>query len=125
VAALGFDGENAAVAAEIDAPSVAVVEGPSLYFPAEDGVSEWNFSEASQSWQRAPGWLFEAGGNIGELHVRDGALLAGNWRQAWVLREDGSVSAGDLPAGAQLGLAVNVAGGFILPAGEYGVVPLR
>jgi hypothetical protein len=125
VAALGFDGENAAVAAEIDAPSVAAVEGPSLYFPAEDGVSEWNFSEASQSWQRAPGWLFEAGGNIGELHVRDGALLAGNWRQAWVLREDGSVSAGDLPAGAQLGSAVNVAGGFILPAGEYGVVPLR
>jgi hypothetical protein len=40
IAALGFDGERAALAAEIPAGSVFALQGGSLYFPAGDGVAE-------------------------------------------------------------------------------------
>ena len=124
IAALGFDGERAALAAEIPAGSVFALQGGSLYFPAGDGVAEWIFSEDAGAWQQQTGWVFDPRGSIQELHVADGALLAGNWRNVWVLREDGSVSADEVPPGADIRSAAVAAESFLVPAGEYGAVRL-
>lgn len=124
VAALGFDGESAALAAETPAGPVFAMQGASLYCPADDGVAEWIFSEDARAWQQRPGWVFYPRGSIQELHVADGALLAGNWRNLWVLREDGSVSANEVPPGAGIGSAAATAESFLVPAGEYGAIRL-
>ena len=125
VAALGFDGENASVVAEVVSGPVLASQGSALYFPAADGVSEWAFSEKSATWTKGPGWKFEAGQGISSLLLADGALLAGNGRSVWVLREDGSVVAHELPAGARLDGAARSGDTFIVPAGEYGAAVLR
>jgi len=125
IAALGFDGETAALSAEVAAGSVFAVQGSALYFPTVDGVEEWIFSEDSGAWQQGPGWAFDSRGEVQDLHLADGALLARGWRCAWVLREDGSLSAGEVPFGADLGSAVGTGGVFLLPAGEYGAFSLR
>lgn len=126
VAALGFDGENASVVAEVAAGSVVAVQGSTLYSVEDDGVSEWIFNEDSGKWLKGPGWIFDPGDRIGDLHVADGALLAANPRSLWVLREDLSVSSNDAPAGTVLSLAAAAGeGSFLVPAGEYGPVILR
>jgi hypothetical protein len=123
VAALGFDGESASVVAEVAAGPVVAMQGSTLYANSDNGVSEWTFSEDGR-WRRRSGWSFDPGSGINELHVTEGALLAGNWRHAWILREDGSVSAHDLPAGSSLGGAAPSGEEFIIPSGEYGAIRL-
>lgn len=124
IAALGFDGENASLVAEIPVNGAFAMQGASLYAATAEGVSEWNFSEQASRWQQGPGWTFQPSIGIGELHVADGAVLAGAYGQAWVLGEDGSVSASNLPAGSDLRSAVRSGNSYLVPAGEYGLVPL-
>lgn len=124
VAALGFDGENASVVAEIPVASAMCLQGASLYFATGTGVNEWTFSEQTRNWKRGSGWSFGNGDGIHQLHLVDGALLAGGYNQAWVLGEDGTVTSTSLPWGADLGGAVRQGETLFVPAGEYGAVPL-
>lgn len=124
VAALGFDGENASIVAEIPVTSAMCLQGASLYFATGSGVDEWTFSERTRKWNRGPGWSFANGDSIYQLHLVDGALLAGGYNQAWVLGEDGTVTSKSLPWGADLGGAVRQGETLFVPAGEYGAVPL-
>lgn len=124
VAALGFDGENASIVAEIPVTSAMCLQGASLYFATGSGVDEWTFSERTRKWNRGPGWSFANGDSIYQLHLVDGALLAGGYNQAWVLGEDGSITSTSLPWGADLGGAVRQGETLFVPAGEYGAVPL-
>ena len=125
IAALGFDGENASLAAEVSAGDCAIMQGSTLYAAAATGVAEWSFSEASGRWEQGFGWSFDAGFGLGNLQVFDGALIAGNYRRAWVLREDGSVSGSDLPPGFRLDRAAQFDDGFLVPCGEFGSARLR
>lgn len=124
VAALGFDGENASIVAEIPVTSAMCLQGASLYSATGSGVDEWTFSERTRKWNRGPGWSFASGDGIYQLHLVDGALLAGGYNQAWVLGEDGTVTSTSLPWGADLGGAVRQGEALFVPAGEYGAVPL-
>jgi hypothetical protein len=126
VAAVGFDGENASVVAEVPAgPVVAVADG-TLYFPGAEGVEEWKFSDQTRGWSQAAGWpLAGADQQVFRLQVADGALLAGGYSQTWVLGADGAISASTIPWSADLGGAVKTVDGWLVPAGEYGAVPLR
>jgi hypothetical protein len=122
IAALGFDGEFASLAAEIPVQGAVAMQGATLYEAAESGVKEWTFSESLSAWQAGPGWSFEPGQTIHSLFVADGALLAGGYGLAWVLGEDGSVQGGALPYSAALGSAAQHGSTFIVPAGAYGAV---
>lgn len=126
VAAVGFDGENASVVAEVPAgPVVAVADG-TLYFPGADGVEEWKFSDQTRQWSQAAGWpLAGADQQVFRLQVADGALLGGGSNQTWVLGADGAILAFTIPWSADLGGAAKTADGWLVPAGEYGAVPLR
>jgi hypothetical protein len=123
VAAVGFDGENASVVAEVPAGPVVAMQDATLYFPGEEGVAEWKFTEQTRRWNRLSGWSLS--GSVNRLHVTDGAILAGGYNQAWVLGEDGAVDSYVLPLNANLGAAAPVPGGWLVPAGDYGAVPLR
>jgi hypothetical protein len=126
VAALGFDGENASLAAEVAAGDCLAMQGSELYTAAEGGVAAWSFSEDSGQWIAGSGWKFDPGYGLSSLSVRaDGTLLAGNYSGAWVLRGDGSISGSVLPAGSRLDRAAQITGGFLVPAGQFGVVPVR
>lgn len=125
VAALGFDGENASLVAEIPVTSAFCLQGASLYFATSSGVDEWTFSEETRKWSRGPGWPFSNGDGIYDLHLVDGALLAGGYNQAWVLGEDDTVTSASLPWGADLGAAIRWGETLLVPAGEYGAVLLR
>lgn len=124
VAALGFDGENASIVAEIPVTSAFCLQGASLYFATGSGVDEWTFSEQTRKWNRGPGWSFVNGDGIYELHLVDGALLAGGYNQAWVLGEDRTVTPAALPWGSDLGGAVRQGETLFVPADEYGAVSL-
>jgi hypothetical protein len=125
VAAVGFDGESAAVVAEVPAAAVASVNGATLYFPGATGVEERQFSEQTRTWTRGVGWPLAASGEVNRLHVANGAVLAGGYNTAWVLGEDGSVVSHALPWGADLGAAAEVPGGWLVPAGDHGTLELR
>jgi len=125
VAALGFDGENASIVAELPARSPLCLQGSSVYFSTETGVAEWTFSEQTRRWRRQAGWKFDLAGGVYHLHVVDGALLAGGYNKAWVLGEDGSIASTALPWGANLGTAAGDKDTVLVPAGEYGAVRLR
>lgn len=99
------------------------LQNATIYFPGSTGVEEWNFSEQTRRWRRLAGWFLT--GEIQLLHVADGALLAGGYHQALVLGANGSVVPHMLPWGSNLGSATATEGGWLVPAGEYGAVPLR
>lgn len=126
VAAVGFDGENASVAAEVIAGPVVAVAESTLYFPGPDGVEEWKFSEHKRHWSQSTGWaLAGADQQVFRLHLADGALLAGGHSQTLVLGADGTISAFTLPYSADLDGALKTSDGWLVPAGEYGAVRLR
>jgi hypothetical protein len=125
VAALGFDGENASIVAELPARAPLCLQGSSVYFSTETGVAEWTFSERTRKWHRQAGWKFDLAGGVYHLHVVDGALLAGGYNKVWVLGEDGSIASTALPWGANLGTAAGDEDTVLVPAGEYGAVRLR
>jgi hypothetical protein len=125
VAALGFDGENASIVAELPARSPLCLQGSSVYFSTETGVAEWTFSARTKKWHRQAGWKFDLAGGVYHLHVVDGALLAGGYNKVWVLGEDGSIASTALPWGANLGTAAGDEDTVLVPAGEYGAVRLR
>jgi len=125
VAALGFDGENASVAAEVDAGAAVATQGSSLYVLTQDAVLEWEFSESSTGWLRRTGWNFDPSTGANSLHVFDGAVVAAAYDRAWVLREDGSVLSRVFPAGTDVARAAQSGDTLIVPAGEYGALPLK
>lgn len=124
IAALGFDGENASVAAEVDAGSAVAMQGSTLYALDQSGVAEWKFSQSSASWTKHPGWNFESALGANSLHISDGAVIAAAYDQAWVLREDGSVLHRALNPGSDLARASQAGNVLIVPAGEYGALCL-
>ena len=125
IAALGFDGENASIVAELPASSSFCLQGSSAYLAVDTGVAEWMFSDRTKKWHRQSGWEFDPAGSIYQLYAVDGALLAGGFNQAWVLGEDGSIASTALPPGADLSAAAGDGNAWFAPAGEHGAVRLR
>ena len=127
IAAIGFDGENASLIAEVPVDGVFTMEGPELYLANTDGVAEWKFSERDARWEQGTGWSFQPDLGIGELHVNHGAVLAGAHGLTSVLGENGSVSSYSLPGGADIGSAEAIGAGlgFVVPASDYGAVLLH
>lgn len=127
IAALSFDGENASLIAEVPADGVTAMQAENLYLATPQGVSEWNFSEREARWKQGAGWNFEPDMGIGELHVNDGAVLAGAYGRTWVLGEDGSVSSYSLPSQSDLSRAeaTGSGNGFLVPCGDYGPLLLQ
>jgi hypothetical protein len=127
IAALVFDGENASIVAAVDLgadQSSFAVSGNKLYVTAEQGVDEWEFIESSSRWSKGAGWEFSTGPSIDSLHVLNGELLARSQGKVWILSEDGSVVAREILPQADINHAALWSGGFLLPSGEYGTVPV-
>jgi hypothetical protein len=125
VAALGFDGERASLAAEVEVGSGAVVtSGRSLFAAHEGGVREWTFSEEKASWQAGDGWSFAAGYGLDSLRPMDGALLAAGAGEVWALFEDGTILPAPTAGPGEVDHAAQTGNGFLVPAGDYGVVSL-
>jgi uncharacterized secreted protein with C-terminal beta-propeller domain len=124
VAALGFDGENASMVAEVDAGAAVATQGSTLYVLAQSGVGEWEFSDISMQWKKGAGWQFDPSTGASSLHIFDGAVVAAAYDHAWVLREDGAVLTRVFPAGTDVGRAAQIGNTLFIPAGEYGTLPL-
>jgi len=125
VAALGFDGERASLAAEVEVGSGAVAtSGRSLYAAHGGGVREWSFSEEKVAWRSGPGWRFSTGYGLDALQPMDGALLASGGGEVRALFEDGTVESAPSAGPGEVTRAAQSGGLFLVPAGDYGVLSL-
>ena len=121
VYALGFDGEKAAVAAEVNVGSnrAVVTSGSSVYAAGDEAVLRWDFSDGTSLFGAPVSWVIP---NPGPQQLE----LIG--KQAFVLSEqalyrlDPSVvtSLGKPPGWPSLGLVRSVNGITAIPTGDYG-----
>ena len=121
VYALGFDGEKAAVAAEVNVGSnrAVVTSGSSVYAAGDEAVLRWDFSDGTSLFGAPVSWVIP---NPGPQQLE----LIG--KQAFVLSEqalyrlDLSVvtSLGKPPGWPSLGLVRSVNGITAIPTGDYG-----
>lgn len=125
VAALGFDGEVASLAAEVEVGTgPATTSGQSLFAAHPGGVREWSFSEQKAKWERGPGWSFASGNGLGVPHPMDGALLVASAGRVWALYEDGMIKTAPTPGWARVSHAGQSDHLFLIPSGDYGAVSL-
>ena len=125
VAALGFDGERASLAAEVEVGSGAVAtSGRSLYAAHAGGVREWSFSEQKATWQSGLGWSFSTGYGLDALQPMDGALLAAGGGEVRALFADGTIESAPSAGPGEVARAAQSGGLFLVPAGDYGVLTL-
>lgn len=125
VAALGFDGESASLASEVEVGSGPVsTSGPLLFAGYEGGVREWTFDDTRGAWQTGRGWSFRTGYGLDALQPMDGALLASGGGDIWALLEDGSIVPAQTAGPGNVQLAAQSGDRLLIPAGEFGTLSL-
>lgn len=121
VDALGFDGENAAVAAELDVgPNSAILaNGTSVYASGETGIKKWVFSESTGSFSDPVSWMTTSLGAQQLAFAADVpvALMDGT---LYGLGKGEAINLGEPPGWVDLRQARADDSLILIPAGPYG-----
>lgn len=121
VYALGFDGEKAAIAAEVNVGSnhAVVTSGNSVYAAGDEVVLRWDFSDATSLFGPPVSWAIpNPGPQQLELIGKQPFVLS---EQALYRLDPGAVtSLGRPPGWPSLGLVRSVNGITAIPTGDYG-----
>lgn len=121
VCALGFDGESASMAAEVDVGSnrALLSKANSLFVAGTDGVHRWEFSENSATFSPALTWALPGPGPV-ELKFSENNLYTRVNNEIYQLTPDQTISVGNppyLPEFDSLRASENT---VAIPTGIYG-----
>jgi len=123
VYALGFDGESASVAAEVDvgAQRDLLSRGSSIYATIDDTTRRWDFSEATGFFGSPFSWKVPGSGFITQLEVLGGTPWAFANSTLYRLQANGQVTDfGELPGWPDLKKIRSDGASSALPTGPYG-----
>lgn len=123
VYALGFDGESASVAAEIDvgAQRDLLSSGTSVYATSDDTVRRWDFSENTGFFSSPFSWKVPGSGFITQLEILGGTPWAVANSTLYRLQANGQVTDfGELPGWPDLKKIRSDGASSALPTGPYG-----
>ena len=121
VYALGFDGENASVAAEVNlgANRALVSKAGSIYAAGDASVQRWDFLENQRIFGSPISWSVPSPG-ASQLKIvgSDPIVFVNN--TVHLLKQSGSISLKDLPGSIDLGLVRYDGVNLVAPTGPYG-----
>jgi hypothetical protein len=121
VYALGFDGENASVAAELNlgANRALVLKAGSIYAAADASVQRWDFIESQRIFGSPISWSVPSPG-ASQLKIVGGDPIVFVNNTVHLLKQSGSISLKDLPGCLDLGLVRYDGVNLFAPTGLYG-----
>ena len=121
VYALGFDGESASVAAEVDVGNSngIIASGNSVYSSGNNLVQRWDFSETSSFFGDPLAWQFASSG-IRQIEIVGGQPWVLCDRTLYSLASGAVTSLGEPPGWPDLGLLRSAVGDVAVPCGDYG-----
>jgi len=121
VYALGFDGENASVAAELNlgANRALVLNAGSIYAAGDASVQRWDFIESQRIFGSPISWSVPSPG-ASQLKIVGGDPIVFVNNTVHLLKQSGSISLKDLPGSLDLGLVRYDGVNLVAPTGLYG-----
>jgi len=121
VYALGFDGENASVAAELNlgANRALVLNAGSIYAAGDASVQRWDFIESQRLFGSPISWSVPSPG-ASQLKIVGGDPIVFVNNTLHLLKQSGSISLKDLPGSLDLGLVRYDGVNLVAPTGLYG-----
>jgi len=121
VYALGFDGENASVAAELNlgANRALVLNAGSIYAAGDASVQRWDFIESQRLFGSPISWSVPSPG-ASQLKIVGGDPIVFVNNTVHLLKQSGSISLKDLPGSLDLGLVRYDGVNLVAPTGLYG-----
>jgi len=126
VYALGFDGENAAVAAQVDVGSTRAltIRGNSVYAAGDDGIRRWDFSESSGFFAEPFFWSLPSPGSK-QLEITVNGPLVSAENALSTLGNGNIRNLGELPGWPDLTKVRSSQDAWFLPCGPYGTYQFR
>ena len=121
VYALGFDGENASVAAELNlgANRALVLNAGSIYAAGDASVQRWDFIESQRIFGSPISWSVPSPG-ASQLKIVGGDPIVFVNNTVHLLKQSGFISLKDLPGSLDLGLVRYDGVNLVAPTGLYG-----
>ncbi|NBU71726.1 MAG: hypothetical protein EBS53_09800, partial [Bacteroidetes bacterium] len=121
VYALGFDGENAAVAAQIDVGSTRALtsSGGSVYAAGDDGIRRWDFSESTGFFSEPVFWALPSPG-VRQLEITGNGPLALVDSALYTVESNNVRYLGEPPGWPDLTKVRSAQSGWLVPCGSYG-----
>ena len=121
VYALGFDGENASVAAQVDvgANRTLVASSGSIYAAGDASVRRWDFVESNGGFGTPISWSVPSPG-ASQMTITGGNPFIFVNNTIYALQQSGILRLGDLPGTLDLGLVDYDGINLVAPTGPYG-----
>jgi hypothetical protein len=121
VYALGFDGENASVAAQVDvgANRTLVSSSGSIYAAGDASVRRWDFVESNGGFGTPISWSVPSPG-ASQMTITGGNPFIFVNNTIYALQQSGILRLGDLPGTLDLGLVDYDGINLVAPTGPYG-----